>query len=142
MKKILCIVIFVCSSVFIVRAQSKDEKDLAAVVEKLHKALLDGNRTILEEITSADLSYGHSSGKVENKTQFIERIASGSVDFQTINTSDQTIIISGKNGIVRLGFAAAFTDTGKPVELKIGVMMVWQKQKGKWILFARQGYKL
>jgi hypothetical protein len=38
-------------------------------------------------------------------------------------------------------FSGKLISDGKPVELKIGNIMVWQKVKRKWKLLARQGIK-
>lgn len=123
-------------------AQSNYEKEVTAAVERFKKALVDADKTMLEELTATELSYGHSSGKEENKTQFIGRIASGSVDFITIDITDQTVKLVGKIAMVRHVFTSKLVDDGKPLDIRIGVMMVWQKQKGEWKLLARQAYKL
>ena len=61
-------------------AQSRDEKAIAARVETLRTAMIDGNRAALENIAADSLSYGHSGGKVENKMDFVENIANGKPD--------------------------------------------------------------
>ena len=142
MAKILYSFLLILVSVVIVHAQSNDEKELTATADRFIKALVNADKTVLEELTASELSYGHSSGKEENKTQFIGRIASGSVDFITIDISDQTVKLVGKVAIVRHVFTSKLVDDGKALDIRIGVMMVWQKQKGKWKLLARQAYKL
>ena len=142
MAKILYSFLLILVSVVIVHAQSNDEKELTATADRFIKALVKADKTVLEELTASELSYGHSSGKEENKTQFIGRIASGSVDFITIDISDQTVKLVGKVAIVRHVFTSKLVDDGKALDIRIGVMMVWQKQKGKWKLLARQAYKL
>jgi ketosteroid isomerase-like protein len=34
------------------------------------------------------------------------------------------------------------TKDGAPLDIKIGVLMVWKKEGAEWKLLARQGYKL
>ncbi len=51
----------------------------------------------------------------------------GTKDFFSIDITDQTITLAGKNAMVRNTFSAKLTSDGKPVELKIGNIMVWQK---------------
>ncbi|ULQ50733.1 nuclear transport factor 2 family protein [Flavihumibacter fluvii] len=123
-------------------AQSKEESAVMAATSALNKAMVDGDKTSLESLTATELSYGHSSGKVDNQSQFITALVSGSVDFTSIDITNQTIQVSGKNAIVRNMFSGKLTSDGKPVELKIGILMVWKKYKGNWKLLARQGYKL
>lgn len=142
MKKI--VYLFIIFSVFTitVKAQSTEETKVATAVQTLNKAIVDADKNILESLTATELSYGHSGGKVENKTQFVTALASGNVDFISIDIADQTVQVAGKNAIVRHTFTAKIISDGKNIDLKIGSLMVWQKQKGKWKLLARQGYKL
>jgi len=142
MKRFICLLMFLFVSVAIVNAQSAEETKVAEAVTALNKATIEADKNMLESLTAEDLSYGHSGGKVENKTQFITALVSGAVDFISIDITDQKIMVAGKNAIVRNIYAAKLTSEGKPVELKIGTLMVWQKIKGKWKLLARQGYKL
>lgn len=123
-------------------AQTKDEKAVMEAVEKLRQAMISGDRTSLENITMDSLSYGHSGGKAENKTSFVENIASGKSDFVTIELSEQTVSVVHKNAIVRHTLLANTNDGGKPAVVKLKVLLVWVKEEGKWKLLARQAVKL
>lgn len=141
MKKLLsvfCIAILFC---FAAKAQSNQDK-VATAVEFLKQAMVSGNQADLETITSADLSYGHSSGKLEDKTAFVKSIASGTSDFVSIDLTEQSISIKGKTAIVRHKLAAKTNDGGKPGEVKLGIMLVFAKEGKDWKLLARQAYKL
>ena len=126
----------------IVNGQSKAESKVASAVENLKQAMLSGNRSALNDIAANDLSYGHSSGKIENKTAFVESIASGKSDFVTLDLNDQTIKVSGKTALVRHKLSAQTNDNGKPGTVNLGVLLVFQKQKGAWKLLGRQAFKL
>jgi ketosteroid isomerase-like protein len=123
-------------------AQSANEKEVAATVEKFKKALLDPTKENLDELTAPELSYGHSSGKMEDKATFMQSLISKSSDFVTMELSQQTIKIVGNTAIVRHNLNAETVDGGKPGTAKIGVLLIWQKQQGKWKLLARQAFKL
>lgn len=123
-------------------AQNKEEQRLTAAVDKLKNAMISGDRKALEEIAADDLSYGHSGGKVEDKATFVEAIASGKSDFVTIDLKNQTVKVTGKTGVVRHELHATTNDGGKPGEVHIGIMLVWQKQGKDWKMLARQAYKL
>ncbi len=122
-------------------SQNKSEKTVAAQVEALKKAMVDADSVMLDKLTATELSYGHSGGNIENKKEFIEKILSGKSDFVSINLSNQTITISGKTAIVRHKLDAVTNNDGKPGEVHLLVMLVWQKQDGKWKLLARQAVK-
>ncbi len=140
MKKILFLSLFLFASA--TYAQDKKEQALLNAVEKLKEAMVSGDRQALESIADADLNYGHSSGKVEDKETFVETIASGKSDFVTIELKNQTYKITGKTAIVRHQLHAKTNDGGKPGEVHLGIMLVWIKQGKDWKLLARQAYKL
>jgi hypothetical protein len=125
-----------------VRAQSSDEKAVAAKVEQMRLAMVNGDRKILGEIAANELSYGHSSGTIEDKNTFVENIASGKSDFVSLDISEQTIRIIKDVAIVRHKLIGQTNDNGKTGSVKINVLLVWQKQKGQWKLIARQAAKI
>ncbi|WP_299289770.1 nuclear transport factor 2 family protein [uncultured Mucilaginibacter sp.] len=141
-KTVGLILLFLSVFSISVKAQSKEEKQVAAAVETLKKAMIDGNKTALENISSDQLSYGHSSGKVQDKAAFVETIVSGQSDFVTIDLTGQTIVIKDKTAIVRHTLSAQTNDGGKPGNVNLGVMLVWVKEKGNWKLLGRQAFKL
>ena len=142
MKKFLFIFLIAATVNTALQAQTKDETAVATAVETLRKAMLDGDRALLEKISSPDLSYGHSGGKVEDKASFVEALASGANDFVTIDLSEQTIKITGSTAIVRHKLNGTSNDGGKPGVVKLAVMTVWVKQGKDWKLLARQAVKI
>ena len=122
--------------------KSKDEIAVAARVETLRQSMIDADGTKLKELTSTGLSYGHSNGVVQNQAIFIEKILNGESDFVTLEFQNQTIEIVGDNAIVRHNLVAHTKDSGIDKDIKLGIMLVWKKHKSKWLLIARQAFKL
>lgn len=140
-KKLICL-IMIAGITSGALAQSKDELAVTAAVESLRKAMIDGDKTGLQNITADQLSYGHSSGRVEDKAAFIDNIVTGKSDFVTIDLTNQTITVAGDAAIVRHALAATTNDNGNPGTVKLNILLVWQKQKGTWKLLARQAVKI
>jgi ketosteroid isomerase-like protein len=141
MNKLIIALIFISSTSFL-NVNQNDETAVAAAVEQLRLAMVSGDRAALADIAAEQLSYGHSGGLVENKAEFVEKIASGNSDFVSITLSEQSIAISGKTAIVRQRLDAVTNDGGKPGEAHIKVLLVWQKQGKQWKLLARQAVKI
>jgi ketosteroid isomerase-like protein len=141
MKKLLGLLLFLVLSSGL-QAQSKEEKEVAAAVENLKKAMLDANRSSLENITAAELTYGHSNGLIEDKAAFVEALASGKSDFKSITLAEQTIKLVGNTALVRHKLTGEAVNSGQPGNVNLGVLLVWQKQQGQWKLLARQAFKL
>ncbi len=91
---------------------SKDKTAVAARVETLRQAMIDADGAKLKELTSVGLSYGHSSGNIQNQATFIEKIVTGESDFVTIEFQNQTIEIVGDAAIVRHNLVAHTKDGG------------------------------
>jgi ketosteroid isomerase-like protein len=141
-KNIIVTSIFLMMTTTFLSAQQSGESAVAAAVEQLRKAMIDADKAVLDQLTSEKLSYGHSSGVIESKTEFIEKIASGKSDFVTIELKDQVISISGKTALVRHRLDATTNDSGKPGEAHLFVLLVFQKEKKQWKLLARQATKV
>lgn len=140
-KKMIVVLMVLTMTALQTFSQSKQEKNVADAVEALRNAMVNGDKAALEKWTAEELSYGHSSGKVENKKDFVENIVSGKSDFVTIELTNQTVQVSGKTAIVRHAFSATTNDNGKPGSVKLLILLVWQKQKGSWKLLARQAVR-
>ena len=123
------------------KAQDKNEKAVADAVEKLRKAMVDGDSTMLDKLTYAKLSYGHSGGHIDTKAEFIAKLTNGKSDFVTMDLSEQTIVVNKKVAMVRHKLNATTNDNGKPGEVHLLVFLVWQKQHGAWKLLGRQAVK-
>ena len=142
MNKIFSFILFFCLPAIAANAQPKTEKEVASAVTFLYKAMIDADKNSLENLAADELSYGHSSGKVDDKKAFVEGVTKGSFDFLTIDISDQIIKLVGKTAIVRHTFSSGVLNNGNPDSLKLAILLVWKKQKGNWKLLARQAVKL
>jgi Domain of unknown function (DUF4440) len=124
-------------------AQTKQEAKVLAVTEQLRKAMVDGDGVVLEKLAAEQLSYGHSGGHIDDKKEFVEKIASGNSDFVSIDITEQTVTVSGNTAIVRHILNAKTNDKGKaPGEVHLRIILVWQKQGKEWKLLARQAVKI
>jgi ketosteroid isomerase-like protein len=126
-----------------VLAQSADEAAVVKAVEALNKAMLAADKAGLEALVADKLSYGHSSGRIETKAEFIDVFVSKKSVYKSIAITDPSVAVVGGNAIARHIFAVEFESDGKPGSAKVGVMQVWQKQAdGRWQLLARQAFRL
>lgn len=123
-------------------SQSKAEKQVSETVETLRKTMIDPDKSVLENITATNLTYGHSNGHLETKTEFIEALVSNKSDFHTIDLTSQSIVIEGKTAVVRHNLTAKTSNNGVPGAAHLAVLLVFQKNGKKWQLLARQAVKI
>jgi ketosteroid isomerase-like protein len=123
-------------------AESADEAAVRKAVDDLTKAMIAADKAKLEALVADQLSYGHSSGKVESKAEYVGVIAGKKTIYKSITLTDPIVSVSGNNAIARHTFAAEVESGGQSSSPKIGVLQVWVKDGGAWKLFARQAFKL
>jgi ketosteroid isomerase-like protein len=113
-------------------------------VDALFEAMMDADETSLMLLLSEDLSYGHSSGVIQNKTEFIEEILSGKpIKLTNIRAENQTINISEHVAIVRHNFLSdGINAEGETIPIRIGNCLVWKKENDMWKLLVRQAFRL
>ncbi|MEQ8218446.1 MAG: nuclear transport factor 2 family protein [Arenibacter sp.] len=126
-----------------VQQESLSIEEVQQAVSIFNKAMVDPTVELMEGLCADELTYGHSSGLIQNKAEFIDDIVNGPFDFISLEAPEQTIHISGDTAIVRHIFLAKGTNAGEAVDVRIGNVQVYQKDKDGGIkLLARQAYKL
>ena len=126
-------------------AASADEDAVAKNVEALRVAQIALDVKALDALCAAELSYGHSDARVEDKATFIKN-ATTNRNAKTLSLAyqDPKIKIVGPAAIVRFNWASeseAIAD-GKKSTTKLHVLMNWQKQGADWKLLSRAATKL
>ena len=120
--------------------QTGKETAVSAAAEALRQAMIAADKPALDKLTLPELSYGHSSGRLENKAEFIEALVSGKSGFSTIELSDQTVNVVDKIALVRHVFNGTRRKEGD--KMKLSILTVWLQQQDQWKLLARQAAKL
>lgn len=138
----LCFVVILMLSGILLNGQKKGVFDVGDAVESLRKLMIDPDSLQLSNILDNDLSYGHSSGKIDTKSEFISNLVNGNSDFEEITFSNEKIFNTGKTAIVRHNLTVKTYDKGVPGNLKLHVLTVWVKNKKNWRLLARQATRL
>ena len=142
MKKATLVISFLCLfSGYAATAAASAEQDVAQAVDHLTQAMLHKDIPELNALTAENLTYGHSSGKIQDKQAFIADIETGKSAFKTLEMQNQTITVSGDVALVRHHFSAQALKGTEVVPTEIENFQIWQKQDGKWLLVGRQAFK-
>ncbi len=124
-------------------AQDKSISEVEDAVNNLVKAMLHPSEPTLKNLAAEQLTYGHSSGKVETREEFVGTLVSGTSVFEQIDIEQQTIQVLENTAIVRHTLLAKTNDPGNgPANIKLGVVLTWTKTEGTWKLLSRQAFKL
>ena len=120
-----------------------DSVGLKNAMQQLDKALLQKDETILNSVLHKDLSYGHSNGWIQSKSDILNDFTSGKLTYSKIeNNSSAIIIINKEYATVKTNTNAEGVVNGTAFKLTLHIMQFWIKTKKGWQLIARQSTKL
>jgi hypothetical protein len=119
-----------------------DDMALVQAVEALRKAIFDPDKAKLTALTTAELSYGHSTGLMQNQAEFIDGVVNRPETMKYLDFSEVKTFASGDAGVARHRWVGDVEQDGKISHVDIRVLLVWQKRGGEWKLLARQAFKL
>ena len=119
-----------------------DEQKLTVTMKEFHQALVSGNTVSINQQTDKVLSYGHSNGWVETKTEMISNLETGYTKYFSIKEDSVTVQINGNMANLRfVGDYNVALKGGTPVTYHLKVLEVWVRKGKRWILFARQAIR-
>jgi hypothetical protein len=123
-------------------ADANEEAAVLQAVAALNQAMLDADRSRLESLVADALSYGHSSGMIQTRAQFVDVIVNKETIYKSIALTEPLTIMAGSNAIVRHVASVDYESGGKAATARIGVLQVWVKAEARWRLLARQAFKI
>jgi len=119
-----------------------DSIGLKNAMKKLDKALLEKDATTLKAVLHKDVSYGHSNGWIQSKTDILNDFTSGKLTYNKIENNSSAIIkISKKYATVKTNTNAEGSVNGTAFKLILHIMQFWIKTKNGWQLITRQSSK-
>jgi len=120
-----------------------DSMALKEAMSRLDKALVDKDEKTLTRLLNDHVTYGHSNAWVQNKSDIINDLKSGKLDYVKIDNSNVTIAaITDSWATVRTNTNAEGKANGNVFQLKLHILEVWLRTKSGWQLIARQSTKL
>ena len=142
MKSLFSFICLVCFILGFTQNYSKKEKVLLSQVSKLD-SLMQNNDSKILELFSADVSFGHSNGWVQNYQDFKTDFESGKVKYHSVNQLElRELKIKNKFANIRRIIAVKGLYKNETFEMKLSVLEFWIQQKGIWKLWSRQSVKI
>ncbi|MBP6576151.1 MAG: nuclear transport factor 2 family protein [Chryseobacterium sp.] len=142
MKSLFSFICLVCFILGFTQNYSKKEKVLLSQVSKLD-SLMQNNDSKILELFSADVSFGHSNGWVQNYQDFKTDFESGKVKYHSVNQLElRELKIKNKFANIRRIIAVKGLYKNEIFEMKLSVLELWIRQKGIWKLWSRQSVSL
>lgn len=122
-------------------AQTKEQEVLKNVKELNEAVFITKNAAALEKLLDDKVTYGHSSGKVEEKSVMIRNAVSSTMTYPDFRIDSISVVVENNTAVVRHLIRSKTLDKGVDGTLNLGILLVFVNEKGTWKLIARQAVK-
>jgi ketosteroid isomerase-like protein len=105
-------------------------------------AVQGGDVATLDKLYTDDLIYAHSTGNVDNKKSYLDRMKTGAQKYDRV-VHEKIAVVPHGDAVVTHSFARmSGTSNGKPFDDHLMILHLWVKQNGVWKIAAHQTTKL
>ncbi|HUO22595.1 MAG TPA: nuclear transport factor 2 family protein [Caulobacteraceae bacterium] len=113
---------------------SQEEASLLAAEDGRFQAQIAKDMPAIAHGLADELIFTHSVGQVQNKTQYLDAISNGRLDFKSINVSDRTAWVSGDMGVTH----AMLHQVVGTFKIEDSYLAAYIKRDGRWQLLCWQ----
>ena len=96
----------------------------------------------LEKMYTNDLIYGHSTGNVDTKQNYLDRLKTGKQRYDSMTFESTKVLLHGDSAITHSFVRFTGVNDSGPFDDHLMLMHYWVKQKGMWRLAAHQTAKI
>jgi hypothetical protein len=134
------LVSFICLLIVGAGMAQTANPELAARSKAFHQAMVQ-NGPELAGFLHSQLSFGHSTGRLETKADMVQNIGKPS-RYKQILEDSVTTELDGDLGWVRSKVDVTIDRGGETMAFKVKLLEVWARQEGNWVLFAAQSVRV
>ena len=136
---------FVIVVLFFVSGFSYAQQDTSAVLKvviEMRVSLVQKQEAVLEKLLHPAITFGHSSGWVQGRTDVFRDMKSGFLVYKAYDAQSTEITINGKYATVKERVAVEGNRNGTDFKMNLFVLQLWVKEKKGWKLLQRQSAKI
>ena len=118
------------------------EQEIRQRETRRFEAIMRGDIAALEDILSDDLTYTHTTAAFETKAEFIGKLKSGQLKYETFTPEDFRVRVYGTTGVLT-GIANVKVQVkGEPLSFRLRFTDVYVKKDNRWQMVAWQATRL
>jgi ketosteroid isomerase-like protein len=123
-------------------ADDDPAREVQQIEEHRINSLLHNDIASLERVLSEELTYAHSTGKVEHKGEFLSMLASGKLRYKDFRCSDLQIRVYGNAAVVTGKADIRVEFEGREHHELLRYTAVYVRTEGSWQMVAWQSTKI
>jgi ketosteroid isomerase-like protein len=123
-------------------ADPKAEQAVRAAMDQFAKAVVGKDKATLERLMGDAVMYGHSNGKLDSKTSFINDVMTENPKYESFTYGESTFKTYGSTVIVRGPITVKDILSGQHRTIELNALQVWMKGSTGWTLIGRQATRM
>ncbi|HEY2931346.1 MAG TPA: nuclear transport factor 2 family protein [Acidobacteriota bacterium] len=96
----------------------------------------------LEKLLGDDLTYVHSSGRLETKAEFLQSLRSGKLRYKSIDIKELQVRPYGNTAVLTGRCQVEINSNGEDLSFEIRYTDIWVKRQSTWQMVAWQATRL
>jgi len=113
-----------------------DVRAVLAAEDRRYRAMQDADLATLTEVCADELSYAHSSGVRDTRSEYLEKLRSGYYVYRRIEHPVERVEVLGDTAIVLGRMTADVEVQGTLKTIDNLALAVWTRASGAWQLLA------
>lgn len=106
------------------------------------QAMMAGDGAALGRVLSDELTFVHSDGRVETKSEYVRNMMAGDTEYRDAKTHDVRVLEPARDVVILIGAQEMRKRLGASwSEIKLRYMAVWRNEAGTWRMFAWQSMR-
>jgi ketosteroid isomerase-like protein len=118
------------------------EQEIRQRETRRFEAIVRGDVAVLDDILSEDLTYTHATGVFETKAEFIAKLKSGQLRYESFAPEQVVVRVYGTTGVVTGVARVKVQVKGEHLSLQLRFTNVYVKQGDRWQMVAWQATRL
>ena len=114
------------------------EADVLSADERRFDAMRRGDWTALDAALADDLTYVHSTARLESKAEHVQNLRAGKPHYRGIAPRDRRARVHGNIGVVNGVSEMHVENAGKEQRFTVRYLAVYAKAGGEWRMIAWQ----
>lgn len=124
------------------KTDESPEKELRRLEQQRVEALVRADVATLDRILSDDLSYIHSSGKLDTKAEFIDSIKSGAMKYSQMDHEGVSVRMLPDLALISGRSAVRVAANAQQLSFQIRFIAAYARREGRWQMVAWQSTRL
>jgi len=118
------------------------EQEIRQRETRRFEAVVRGDIAALDDILSDDLSYTHATGVHETKAEFIAKLKSGQLKYESLTPEDMLVRVYGTTGVVTGVARVKVQVKGEPLSFQLRFTDVYVMKGDRWQMVAWHATRL